>query len=282
MNRKNYELKMLTFSLDEYDQTVDLFRKDGNNLHYDKSFLKWQYEENPIGKAVGFNAFFENKLIAHYAAIPIKCVISGVVTEGLLSINTRTDSAHQGKGLFTLLAEETYSFAKKLGFNFVVGVANDNSVHGFTKKLSFQHVLKLETRFILNLKEKNTSNPEFARAWDDESVAWRLSNPKKIYLYRTINENLLIYGKSNHFQAIIGNLRNIEVPKNCKPAQFTINPFRLWIGVDSKIDWTKTVSFKIPQKLKPVTLNLIFRDLNGSSLLNPDSVKFWAMDFDAY
>ena len=140
MISKKYELKKLSFSLNEYDQIVDLFRKDGNNLHYEKSFLEWQYEQNPIGKAIGFNAFFEDKLVAHYAAIPINCLISGVVTKGLLSINTKTDSAHQGKGLFTLLAEETYSFAKELGFHFIVGVANDNSVYGFTKKLSFQLV----------------------------------------------------------------------------------------------------------------------------------------------
>jgi hypothetical protein len=282
MNKNNYNLKAFTFSQKEYDQVVELFKNGGSNSHYDKQFLEWQYEKNPHGKAVGYNAFLENELVAHYATIPIKCMISGIATKGLLSINTKTDSAHQGKGLFTLLAEATYSLAMEQGYHFVVGIANDNSVYGFTKKLAFQHVLKLESRFIFNLKEKNTFKPDFYRIWDSESLAWRLSNPRKKYYYKSLDNSIMFYGSSTNFQAAIGNLSNVEVPKNCALLPFSVNPLRLWIGADSKIDWRKSTSFKIPQKFKSVTLNLIFRSLIGPKLLNPDSVKFWAMDFDAY
>jgi hypothetical protein len=282
MTNQKYEIKKLTFTDDEYANLVNLFRSEGGNLHYDQVFLKWQYEKNPLGRAVGFNAFNDGELVAHYATIPIECMISGVLTKGLLSINTKTDVMHQGKGLFTQLAEETFAYGREAGFNFVVGVANDNSVYGFTKKLSFQHVCKLETRFLANLKERDGLSTNFYRIWNNETLAWRLANPAKKYFHKSKDGMLSIYGSSRNFNAFIGHLKNVENPKICDRIPWQINPFKLWIGVDSGLDWSRTINIKVPDKFKSVTLNLIFRDLNGSAILNPKDVKFWAMDFDAY
>jgi hypothetical protein len=38
----------------------------------------------------------------------------------------------------------------------------------------------------------------------------------------------------------------------------------------------------VPERFRPIPLNLIYRDLNGRNALDAAAVKFWAMDFDAY
>jgi GNAT superfamily N-acetyltransferase len=102
---------------------------------FTKEYLQWQYADNPDGTIVGFNAYQGETLAAHYVTQPMEAVINGVKRRGLLSLNTATHPQHQGKGLFVKLADRTYTYAAEHGYDFVIGVANQNSVHGFTKKL---------------------------------------------------------------------------------------------------------------------------------------------------
>ena len=101
------------------------------------SYLRWQYKENPLGHIVGFNAYWGSELAAHYVTMPIDMCLFGEKKRGLLSLNTATHPKHQGKRLFTILAEKTFSWAKEHGYEYVIGVANANSTHGFLKHLGF-------------------------------------------------------------------------------------------------------------------------------------------------
>jgi GNAT superfamily N-acetyltransferase len=110
---------------------------------FTKEYIQWQYADNPDGNIVGFNAYDGETLAAHYVTQPMQAVVRGVEMKGLLSLNTATHPQHQGKGLFVKLANQTYSYAAEQGYDFVIGVANQNSVHGFTKKMGFQLVGQL-------------------------------------------------------------------------------------------------------------------------------------------
>ncbi|MFZ1687776.1 MAG: GNAT family N-acetyltransferase, partial [Flavobacteriales bacterium] len=114
-----------------------------NAAHFTEEVVRWQYRENPDGEAVGFNAWNGTELAAHYVTIPLLARVNDKEERGLLSLNTATHPSHQGKGLFTKLANATYEAAATQGFGFVIGVANANSTHGFTKKLGFQLVSPL-------------------------------------------------------------------------------------------------------------------------------------------
>ena len=81
---------------------------------FSMKYLKWQYVENPVGIIVGFNAYYENVLAAHYAAMPIYMNIKGRKIKGLLSLNTATHPEHRGRKLFSILANETYQYADVL------------------------------------------------------------------------------------------------------------------------------------------------------------------------
>ena len=102
-------------------------------LHFTNEVIRWQYLDNPEGKAVGFNAWAGDVLAGHYVTIPLRARVHGKEERGLLSLNTATHADHRGKGLFTRLAQATYDRAASEGYGFVVGVANANSTHGLCR-----------------------------------------------------------------------------------------------------------------------------------------------------
>ncbi len=280
--RKIYDVRPLATSPEALAEVRELFVRGGSAMSGDWSFLDWQYNQNPAGKAVGYNAYYEDLLVAHYVTIPIRAMVFGRETSGVLSINTRTDAAHQGQGLFTRLAELTYTCAKELGYEFVVGVANQNSVYGFTKKLGFQHVGLLETRLTMSPPGHSAKELEFSTIWNDASVAWRLNNPSKSYQASKKGNRAFLYGSSQRFSALIGEVDASAVPESLETYGSSLNPVKLWIGMNGGTHWSSTLSIKVPQKFKSIPLNFIYRDLVGSRTLTPDAVRFWAMDFDAY
>ena len=150
---------------------------------YTFEFLKWQYLSNPCGKVVGFDAFYNGQLIAHYVTLPVLYSINNITYKGLLSLNTATDTNFQGKGLFTQLANKTYELGAQLGYQFVIGVANQNSTHGFIKKLGFQLIAPLDAYlyFTDNSIFQIDANM-FTSIIDKNTLEWRIKNPSNHYL----------------------------------------------------------------------------------------------------
>jgi predicted N-acetyltransferase YhbS len=243
-------------------------------------FLEWQYRDNPDGKIVGFNAFQNGKLVAHYAVQPMYASIDGKNEKGLLSLNTATHPEHQGKKLFTRLAEMSYESAAKQGYRFVVGVANANSTHGFINKLGFQLVGKLHAKLGFGkIVRTRDAHHGYKRNWNKENTEWRLSNPENKY---SVNESYVLASAQIGINAILSELNEPLSFKGFKKSS-GLKPLKLWIGIDSTIDWKKSKYFDIPDKLRPSPLNFIFKDLSGSSRkLLFSAVRFSAIDFDAY
>ena len=48
-----------------------------NTNKFTQAFLYWQYAKNPEGMALGFDAYFEGKLVAHYVTLPVCYLING-------------------------------------------------------------------------------------------------------------------------------------------------------------------------------------------------------------
>ena len=102
---------------------VSLMNASFPDCEFKEEYYGWQYMENPNGRVVSYNAYSEGgQLAAHYAAIPIKMILGGKEELGLLSLNTATHPNHQGKRLFTTLADKTYQKATELGYKFVIGL----------------------------------------------------------------------------------------------------------------------------------------------------------------
>lgn len=247
-----------------------------NTNKFTLKFLEWQYKENPLGLVEGFDAFYQDELVGHYVTIPVSYIYDGEKKKGLLSLNTAIHNKHRGKGLFTKLALETYKEAEKNGFEFVVGVANENSTHGFIKKLGFELISPLEVKFgVGKMKSKLDSKYRFKPFWDLESLKWRLNCPNKEY-----NQNSnIVFAKTTTFgiraQLYQNYLSKLSLPK------FSLL-FNIWIGIDeNKIK--KGILINLPEVFKPSPLNFIFKNLSSNMFdIKKTDIYFELIDFDAY
>jgi hypothetical protein len=241
---------------------------------YTFDFLKWQYRDNPLGEVVGFDAFYNNDLVAHYVTIPTQFEKEGVDYQGLLSLNTATDSKFQGKGLFTNLASKTYELGLQKNYQFVIGVANQNSTPGFIKKLGFTLIAPLDAYIYLFSKDiPNNVSAFFKSRLPEDSILWRTNNPSNEYLFA----NNKIYSKTDNklIRAILSK------EKLFTSAHSLPICFKLSIGLNNAPN--TNMKFKIPDKLKPSPLNLIFKPLKSLNFnLDSRNIYFELLDFDAY
>ncbi len=247
-----------------------------NTNKFTKEFLKWQYLDNPNGKVVGFDAYSGDTLAGHYVTIPVSYFIDGKKRNGLLSLNTATHADHRGKGLFTQLANKTYDEAKQMGYEFVIGVANQNSTHGFLKKLGFYLIAPLTVKTgIGNIKFDKDLDYLARPNWEENSLKWRLNNPEANY---SINKKTVISptDKSSIYAQLISSNDSL-------PSLPTKSPIiKLWIGLAKDLS-CKGLFFNLPKRLKPSPLNLIFKDLTGKlPKIKKEDVLFELIDFDGY
>lgn len=268
-------------------QYNSLFNICFSNLpKFEKSALRWLYVDNPDGHAVGFNAFNGDELAAHYVCIPSQIRVNGVIQKALLSLNTATHPRYQGKGLFTKLAELTYSAGSNMGYGSVYGVANANSTPGFTRKLGFQLVQPLSAKVGVGRLGVNFSvalnNSQFERIWTPELLKWRCNNPSNLISYHAGK------GYSGYQAKALGYMLQVyaELPENINANMenaFRIPPFRLFLGLMPEQSCNFLSYFDIPNRLRPSPLNLIYRSLSKvPTRLEPGLISFSFLDFDAY
>ena len=247
-----------------------------NTDKFTEEFLTWQYVNNPNGKVVGFDAYSSDTLAGHYVTIPVSYYIDGKIRKGLLSLNTATHADHRGKGLFTQLANRTYEEAKQLGYEFVIGVANQNSTHGFLKKLGFYLIAPLTVKTGIGSVNFDKELEYLAKPnWSKESLKWRIDNPEANYLKH--NSTIISpTGKPGIYAQLFSS-------KHESLSLSTKKPFlKLWIGIAKDLK-CKGLFFNLPKKLKPSPLNLIFKDLTGKlSTIKKEDILFELIDFDGY
>ncbi len=278
-----YELRPLELTTAGLAPVTDLLRLVfPGAAHFTPEVLRWQYVDNPDGPAVGFNAWSGGTLAGHYVTIPMRAMVDGVEEAGLLSLNTATHPQHQGKGLFTRLAEATYAAGAGQGKGFVVGVANANSTPGFTRKLAFQLVAPLAARLGLGpLPWRPTAPPpRFAPLHDADKLRWRLAHPA--YRYTRAEQDghtlLLSARRMKGFRFVLG----LEPDHACPHLPPAAAPLlKVFIGMDPAMRWGRSLYVDLPMRLRPAPLNFIFRDLSGQGRhFDPRTVRFHATDFD--
>lgn len=276
------EIKQSFFDTDEeFSQLVELqnivYKERG--LKFTSDGFKFWYNQNPCGKVLSVNAFDNNKMVAHYACIPVEWVISGRIVKGIHSMATVTHPDYRGKGLFKLLAQRTYDIAKKEGYEFVSGVANANSYPGFIKHLGFYLIERLDVKWGWG-KVKNTSADKLCYGnWSDERLSWRLKKSiiytkKRNYVYGLYNTKIGIKTLMCSFD------EKALLHINLKESRNILRPFNLYIGLGADI--SKGHYFNFPKFIKHSPFNLIFKDLTDGRLpkINKNEILFQLIDFD--
>ena len=249
---------------------------------FSEASLIWLYTKNPEGLAIGFDAFDDGELVAHYVCIPTTITGAAGPVKALLSLNTATAPEHQGKGLFTQLARATFELAMQQGFSCVYGVANQNSTPGFVQKLGFNLVAPLEARIGIGRLQPQQPNSslQFQRSWNTAALNWRCTNPvNPIRAWQHANSSVFVANTGYPL---------IEAYDEQWGTVFSTQPFgahrlqlKLIVGLFPQ--GIPSTYFRIPNFLKPSPLNLIFKSL-VPAVTTPErhAVHFTFLDFDAY
>ena len=129
-------------------------------------------------------------------------MVDGQPTKYALSLNTAVADRGRGQGLFTSLAEATYTSARQAGCEAIIGVANAQSTPGFLGKLGFTLVGPLKVSILLprpfprgegverislaglsseDLQRFQPGQSSVMRVWDSAELAWRLNDPGRTF-----------------------------------------------------------------------------------------------------
>lgn len=114
------------------------------NKRVSEEYWRWRFLCNPFDSEPRIAyAINDNKLVSYYAVSPVEMTINGIKCKLALSNMTMTHPAHQGKGLFTQLANRLFDELKEDGYVGVFGFANRNSHYGFRKNLGWKDLAAL-------------------------------------------------------------------------------------------------------------------------------------------
>jgi len=103
--------------------------------------LEQKFETKEFGaEYIGYIAYDQQDMpAAYYGVFPLQVQIDGFAYLAAQSGNTMTHRNHQGNGLFTRLALESYQLARDEKIQLIFGFPNSNSYPGFVKKLNWEH-----------------------------------------------------------------------------------------------------------------------------------------------
>jgi hypothetical protein len=125
------------------DEELEKYRLCFSENGSEKSIelLKWFHQKNLPGSQVIYYAIDKgsNQIAAIYTYLPVKLLCMGRIVTAMQSFDTLTDYRHRSKGLFIKLASKLEKEESLKNNELVFGFPNENSVHGFVKKLGFTY-----------------------------------------------------------------------------------------------------------------------------------------------
>jgi GNAT superfamily N-acetyltransferase len=150
------ELVIRPYISGDEEAICDLFHLTfGQSL--DMAAWRWRFQENPYGGPLIELMWDGNKLVGQYAVSPLDMSIDGETYSCALSLDTMTHPDYGGRGIFTRLATSLYDRISGSGYALVWGFPNENSHHGFVKRLAW---LDIATIPMLCLRSNLDRHPQ--------------------------------------------------------------------------------------------------------------------------
>lgn len=292
-----------TFGLDQFDN---------------ERYLRWFYDENPLGAAIEEHFDQGDRRLAHLAGIPQEYHCRESCLPIVFPLHIAVDPTLRGRGMMSQLSTRCFEHARErndvIAF---VGMPNASSTHGYTGRLGFRLVKPLPVRLLLPLASTSgirshavdakflesrqfrdlvesidfAPGPAWSQRWTPERVRWRLAAPHASYALHVSAGAIAVSRRTRSFGlpfAVILKLyprggkgeRRVAalVSGGCR---FHRAPFGVYAGWNAH---AKVPGIPLPERLKTSPLNLIFRSLDAA-VIHQDSVTFDTfefLDFDAY
>ena len=182
----------------------------------DEELWKWAYIDNPNGNPIVSLYFDKEKLVGHYAVIPMNFFYDQKSLNAVLSMTTMVDIAYRKYGIFVDQANEVYEKANELGYKFVYGFPNKKSAPGFKKRLNWTleenlYVAKFTFRELQNIEKKIYTTSISFNTQDKKNVEWRLSKPNQEYI---IEKNNILKKFDNAYDVVFNRADFSMLDKN--------------------------------------------------------------------
>ena len=267
-----------------------IFKKSLNfqlKSSFSVQFLNWLYNENPNGKAIVNNVYENEKIIAHFALVPIKVLYNGKAYKSALSVFNAVDENHRNLYLFYQLASKSFEIAKLENIKFVMSVASEASSKLYVKCFKFKLISPLKVQIGLSkFQEKNNQPHKFEVLRDKTTLKWRLNNPRfKYQIYKENHRSIIFNNNYKLFKMNMGYVNNKEVdPLNeiISKSTFNLNPINIWMGLNNNLK-NINMSFDFPEILKPSPSNFIIKDLKSKETnLSKEDIKFNLIDYEVF
>ncbi|WP_066164084.1 GNAT family N-acetyltransferase [Aliarcobacter cryaerophilus] len=179
--------------LEYKDKIFELFLRCFDR-NMDQELWQWAYIKNPNGNPIVSLYFDKDKLIGHYAFIPVSLIYKQKKIKAVLSMTTMIDFKYRKYGIFKSMAEETNQKAIELDYKLVYGFPNKQAAPGLKKRLDWVleedlYVANLSYDELQQIEKKNYNNSIFFNTQDKENLEWRLNKPNQNYFKK--DENIL-------------------------------------------------------------------------------------------
>lgn len=162
--------------------------------YFNKEFWRWQYLENPYGKAVTMLAKDGEEVVGQYANIPVNIKFNGTTLISSVTIDLMVKKAYRRQGLFRKMAEAANDKLLESGIALSFAFpSRAGSYSGFVEKLGWFRVgdLKTQVKFIFpkfSKDKRRASGIEIDRIGsfsDEADIIWgRLKHSVTIGIIR--------------------------------------------------------------------------------------------------
>lgn len=107
-----------------------LARTFPDNVKAQAAFSRWQYWDNPFGAARSWVYDNGDRIVAHWAAVPVPMVLAGRRGTGAKGVDGATDRDYRGRGLFRSLGQAMAADCRERGLQVILTHPNVQSARG--------------------------------------------------------------------------------------------------------------------------------------------------------
>jgi len=103
-------------------------------------YWHWQYRDCPAGQGRIRLAVKEDRIVGHYAVVPMFLQYRGEILLATLALDTMTHPDYRHQGVFVTLARDLYADLARDRIGITYAFPNENSFHGAVNGLEFTHI----------------------------------------------------------------------------------------------------------------------------------------------
>lgn len=286
------DITLTPSSVNHLEKYIELYRNCfPDALHLGSDYLSWLYYKNPIGQAIGADAWHGDNIVGQVIAIPGKYSLHSENIQGLLAVNVVVHPEFQGRHLFKKLGLCMCEYGAQAGYKFVIGIANRAATPGWVRQMGFQLVAPLQARIgigslcLQETAEEIIGATKLCHTWNADTITWRLNSPlKKFFLKTNKDKNwATAYTSADKFglYAVAEFPLNAEI-EHLQPSIASSLMPKVFLGLIPTYKFPNSY-VTIPERFKPSPLNLIYKNLTDSKdRLDPSSCFINFLDFDAF